>query len=290
MRDALGRMGVAQELVDQVVLVVNELVTNAVLHAKCGPVITVHSDGTSVRLEVEDSSEIFPLLRNYGGDAVTGRGLAVVDASATWWGVDATESGKVVWAEFSPEARRAHEQPQWNAPLRKPGDPADQQMIAEEAEESVDVVFMAVPVDVYMVLEQHNEALLREFELLHIGVAKGDANSVPQSLLDLVSIVRPALSRQIASHRAGVHAAFATGQTHVNLRVSVSPDAATQSGIFVQMMSEAEELSRRGVLLTSPAPPEVIALRDWFIDELRGQVNQGRSPRPAPSFELSQHH
>jgi anti-sigma regulatory factor (Ser/Thr protein kinase) len=86
-------------------LLVSELVTNAVLHARSTARLTLDRHGDRVRVTVADDSSVRPRLRNYGTDAVTGRGLVLVDRLAEEWGVDtrpdaAQDAGKQVWFEL----------------------------------------------------------------------------------------------------------------------------------------------------------------------------------------------
>jgi anti-sigma regulatory factor (Ser/Thr protein kinase) len=89
----------APDALDTVALLVTELVTNAILHARTPLQLQIETLPNHVRLCVEDTSDLQPELRNYSADAVTGRGLALVEALASSWGVDATPSGKVVWCD-----------------------------------------------------------------------------------------------------------------------------------------------------------------------------------------------
>ena len=82
-----------------VALLVTELVTNAILHARTPLLLTLESRPGHVRICVEDESNDQPAVRSYESDAVTGRGLALVEQLASTWGVDTTPSGKVVWCE-----------------------------------------------------------------------------------------------------------------------------------------------------------------------------------------------
>ena len=84
---------------DTIALLVTELVTNAILHARTPLQLTLQSRLDCVRICVEDESDEQPAVRRYESDAVTGRGLALVEQLASSWGVDATPSGKVVWCE-----------------------------------------------------------------------------------------------------------------------------------------------------------------------------------------------
>lgn len=85
------------ELVDTALLLVSELVTNALLHAASGVTLVVVVEDEGAVVEVHDQSPVFPAVRRYGLDAATGRGLLLVEDLASEWDVEATESGKKVW-------------------------------------------------------------------------------------------------------------------------------------------------------------------------------------------------
>ena len=84
-----------------VALLVSELVTNAVLHARSAARLTVELDGLTLRVAVFDASSSRPRLRHYTPDAVTGRGLLLVDRIADRWGVTEADGGKEVWFELA---------------------------------------------------------------------------------------------------------------------------------------------------------------------------------------------
>ena len=86
-------------------LLVSELVTNAVLHARLRATVTVERDGMVLRVSVQDDSPAQPHLRELGPEAVTGRGLLLVDRIARRWGVDPQAGGKCVWFEVDGRAR-----------------------------------------------------------------------------------------------------------------------------------------------------------------------------------------
>jgi hypothetical protein len=82
-------------------LLVTELVTNAILHARTMIQVILERREDAVRVEVRDGSRVRPALRNHGLDATTGRGLALVSQLAESWGVDVSGAGKVVWARLT---------------------------------------------------------------------------------------------------------------------------------------------------------------------------------------------
>jgi anti-sigma regulatory factor (Ser/Thr protein kinase) len=103
----------AAELEDALLLA-SEVVTNAVLHGT--PPITLQVAllelPPGARVSVTDSREEPPAVRVNDRAADAGRGMAVVDALATRWGVERLpEGGKTIWFEvckrrFGVEAAR----------------------------------------------------------------------------------------------------------------------------------------------------------------------------------------
>jgi anti-sigma regulatory factor (Ser/Thr protein kinase)/anti-anti-sigma regulatory factor len=81
------------------VLVLGELVTNAVVHAGTPVEVLVSLRGSVLRVAVADQSPGEPRLRAAANDEENGRGLELVEALAWRWGVLPRGSGgKVVWA------------------------------------------------------------------------------------------------------------------------------------------------------------------------------------------------
>ncbi|MFG2735346.1 ATP-binding protein [Streptomyces harbinensis] len=89
---------------DDVLLCASELVTNAILHGvPPGRGFYLYlwlTTDAVLRLEVHDSGDGHPRLRDPGADEAGGRGLWLVEAMSDCWGVGARDPGKVVWCEF----------------------------------------------------------------------------------------------------------------------------------------------------------------------------------------------
>ena len=90
--------------IDTAMLLISELVTNAVLHARCGPEVMLSASGGVLRVEVYDASPVLPARRHYGLHAGTGRGMVLVEEMAAEWGAEPSAGGKVVWFELRPGA------------------------------------------------------------------------------------------------------------------------------------------------------------------------------------------
>lgn len=98
MTDCLGSIDGAP--LEVATLLVSELVTNAVLHARTPVAVSVTPSATSVRVGVRDQSPALPAVRHYERTAPTGRGLQMVEALAARWGVSVDDGSKTVWFEL----------------------------------------------------------------------------------------------------------------------------------------------------------------------------------------------
>ena len=109
-RSRLAGSGIRADepLAETLVLLVSELVTNAVVHTGRSAVlrlvlpgaVTEETEEATVRLEVDDVSDRAPVLRCAGGEATGGRGLALVDGLADRWGWSREGTGKRIWCEL----------------------------------------------------------------------------------------------------------------------------------------------------------------------------------------------
>ncbi|PRY10082.1 ATP-binding SpoIIE family protein phosphatase [Kineococcus rhizosphaerae] len=91
--------GIPDETADTATLLVSEAVTNAVVHGR-GPVrLVLDVDADRVHLEVSDAAPAAPVRREIDLEAVGGRGLQLIDALASAWGVRADPPGKTVWLD-----------------------------------------------------------------------------------------------------------------------------------------------------------------------------------------------
>lgn len=93
--------GADPDVVDDVLLLVAELVANAMLHAG-GPLeLVLDASPARLRIEVSDGSDHLPEPRRPHRPGVPGgHGLFIVQRAADRWGADPTAGGKAVWAEI----------------------------------------------------------------------------------------------------------------------------------------------------------------------------------------------
>ncbi|MCS0605432.1 SpoIIE family protein phosphatase [Streptomyces sp. LP11] len=102
-RRTLRAWGVPRDTLDAALLVVSELVTNALVHTG-GPVrLDLSLVGHRLRLAVADSSPRSPVQpAGIGWEATGGRGILLVEAVSAAWGTIPVSGGKQVWADLVP--------------------------------------------------------------------------------------------------------------------------------------------------------------------------------------------
>lgn len=99
--DQCHAAGVNDDTSDTAVLLTSEIVTNAFLHGHSGARVTLTTTGDRVRIEVGDDDSALPTRVDAGREALSGRGLAIVDTLAAAWGSAPESGGKVVWFELT---------------------------------------------------------------------------------------------------------------------------------------------------------------------------------------------
>ncbi len=103
-REALREYGSEwrAETLHDAMLIVSELVTNAVLHGNGVITVVVHRTLGSVSITVGDESDAGLMMLERSLDSDSGRGLAVIDAVAHAWGVRHSDhrAGKSVWCRL----------------------------------------------------------------------------------------------------------------------------------------------------------------------------------------------
>ncbi|WP_148573507.1 ATP-binding protein [Nocardioides caldifontis] len=267
---------VAEELVDDVTLLVSELVTNAVVHAGTDIELTcaVLEDG-GVRVEVDDASSHLPSARSYGSRAGTGRGLRLLQDLADTWGADATRTGKRVWFELG--ASSAGTTPGRRARRAAEGPP----LTRSQPEEPGTVHLLGMPLLLYRAWVQHAETLLREYLLVCLGSEPAeDAIQVHADASEAIAVLEEHVP--VLELSADPDQALQATEPHVTaerVQVSAHPKVADKFATLDKTLDAALTLAAARELLNPPTQPELVALRMWLCEEF---VKQLAGARPTP--------
>ncbi|WP_411141568.1 ATP-binding protein [Streptomyces sp. x-80] len=119
-------IGADEPLAETLILLISELVTNAVVHTGSAAELRMCFSGSgavvgTVRVEVVDTSARPPRQRHADGDDTNGRGLELVDGLADRWGWQREGGGKRIWCEvdrrqsllMAARAELCAHEPQW---------------------------------------------------------------------------------------------------------------------------------------------------------------------------------
>ena len=137
-------------------LLVSEVVTNALLHAGTDIDVAAVLGVDGLRVEVGDGSPHLPSRRRYAATAGTGRGLLMLESMVDDWGVTRRPAGKVVWFRISGPDLDLED------PVELRGDHAGR---SDGRRDNVAVELRNMPLLLHAAWQEHAEALLREYLL-----------------------------------------------------------------------------------------------------------------------------
>jgi hypothetical protein len=222
------------ELREDVELLLTELMTNVIIHARTDFEVRMEPSGDGVRVEVIDGNGAMPIPGTLAASALSGRGLTLVQSLSARWGAHPNEGGgKTVWFEVVPHAVESPPVADLDALLamwdERPHDAG-----ASGRAALVEVVVPALPVQQLLAAKAHMEDLLREVQLVLLGDDQR-SHEIPEwsTLVDI--------ARQLDASAEE----FAEGRRQVRLQAL---EAAARYGEAVR---RAEELGAAGDLLVT---------------------------------------
>ncbi len=267
--EALQRAG-REDLTETASLLVSELVTNAIVHARTPFELGIRAGPDGVHVSVRDGSGVLPQPRHYGRAATTGRGMSLVDRMSDRHGTEPDgPAGKTVWFELG--AGPAGGAPDDGAPP-SPDTTTD----ASTTQPMLSVRLDALPVALALAWQQHADALLREYLLsrwddrlpaARLSVDEGSAH-------DAFAAVAAALAAL---------AADPTRPATANAVLVLRRDSIESFDALGRLLDHVVEIAESGLLLAPPTQPEIRRFRHWLIEEVRRQAG-GQLPGTWPGL------
>jgi anti-sigma regulatory factor (Ser/Thr protein kinase) len=273
-------------------LTVSELVTNSVLHAGTPFSLTVRRLGDGVRIEVRDDNGHLPVVGVSNPEdllanrSMTGRGLALVAASADRWGADPiSEGGKVVWAELGTGQRIVASAP----PPMFPPEVAPPELLPQEVAAGLttasavtgggrQVHLIGVPVRILVESMRQIADLHRELQVMALDhEGPEELEQVVRGTQELGEVIDlwTEYDRRLAE------AAMARGLERIDFDVAMSADVQSAMDRCAAWFRKVTSSLVRRHLLTLPPSPELATYRVWYRDEIVSQMS-GQPPRPCP--------
>lgn len=297
--DALTDWG-CDPLVEDIGLCVSELATNATLHsgsayfqieleersgAICMAVADTGMGSVDVLARQPEMSDA--LVEDLTDDdaCTTGRGMFLVSALATTWGIDELPAGKRIWAQFDPRQTASDGEVTTPTAARMTWS-AERTTPALDPESWAVVRFRGCPPALLVAHDENIAEYTRELQLI------GDRLGEP-SFQELAAV----LAGYVAEHatnwdpaRIIAREAVRDGRELVDIDVLATKNIRESIGFLRHLIWEAEALSRSGMLMTLPAPEPVQRLRDWLEGEFLGQIEDGAQPLPYPAWLAGARH
>jgi len=140
------------------------------------------------------------------------------------------------------------------------------------------VRLLGVPVDLYFDAARHMGEIVREFALISFGDRSGMNEHVPAGLLALAGDLRKRYARNAEAIRSTVEEAARAGEVSVDIEFPGNETAAELTERITELLDAADEFCRSGDLLTLAAPPQMVAWRHWWRDQVVAQVREGADP------------
>lgn len=246
--------GAAPDTLDTAQLLVSELVTNAVLHARTEVEVTARAGDGGVLVRVGDRRPERGLVP-YGSSAYTGtgQGLVLVERLASRHGFDTGDAVKTVWFELWPEgAPSPPPSDGWGAAPPRYG-------------QGETVTLLDVPAALCLTCVQHRHTLLNETVL---ALASGDVPGVTAEDLTIALDMNDVISAGVTATLIRQHAEAEFG----SLPLWVPSDAGPPMETLRAVLDVAEEAARDERLLTLPALPRSRGFQEWLFDQIGDQL------------------
>jgi hypothetical protein len=296
----LARRFVADQLadlppatVDLARLLVSEVVTNAVLHARTETTLTLDWNESTVKIQVADTNPVLPVVRSHGAEAGTGRGLHVLDRLASNWGTEPLRGGKVVWFEIPATMDSAR-----LGTLRAGGESGNEDLDTAGKDGTagaphsgavrdrrprrsrgskpapgnlVEFRWVSLPVARLDAMAEHYDAVLREFHLVleREPAARAAVPGRLIALMDELTKFAPLISRVERDLETARRARVASVDVALDLPIEIGPLALRLDNL----LDETDAYCGAGVELLSLEPTnDVVTLRKWLIGELVRQA------------------
>jgi len=275
--DALVGWGRA-DLVDDVTLSATELATNATLHSGSTYFeVELSADDAAVRVAVVDRGAVparaianrgegAAAVEAFEAESLTGRGLLLVSALASAWGIEDLPGGTRVWAEFvtgtadyTPRAPRV-------SGAVAPVDAPDVQVIE----------LRGCPPELLLAHDANLADIARELRLFGASHHDEATAEAAEQIVEIVRLSAVAWDAARLAARQGV----LDGCPEVDVAIASADPADLPHKVQVlrRAVGAAEAMMVRGLLMTLPAPAPVQEWRDWVEGEMVEQVTTGREP------------
>jgi PAS domain S-box-containing protein len=287
------------DLLDDAVLLVSEIVTNALIHAGSSMRVQGRVGELGLRVEVSDTSPHHPALRDYADTASTGRGLTLLVELVDKWGVSPAEVGKTVWFELGGNGCREDFHTA-GAPVSL-SDPAPAHPDVRAATHATDLMaghaavrvqLLMMPLLLHEAWREHAESLLREYLLASLDFTDRTGTAEPQvhaedpiqvhaDAMDAIALLEEQVPVANIDMDPAKLMADATEPrvTAPEVWVEIPETSVPRFVTLERTLERAFALVDSGQVVTPRTQPEIEGFRRWLCRQVEAQ-SVGRPPVP----------
>ena len=201
-------------------------------------------------------------------ETMTGRGLFIVSALASRWGIDDVPGGTRVWADFTTSGSHPGGLPVLS-PASAP--PASVHGAASQV-----IRLLDCPPDLLLAHDDNLADIARELSLYAASHSDREAGRIAQQI---VAVVRASALSWDAARLVAKHAVH-DGLRVVDIAIATDPTLLPpRVSAIRQAILAAEAMAEQGQLMTMPVPAAVQEWRDWAEGEMVEQATTGRTAR-----------
>jgi hypothetical protein len=153
-----------------------------------------------------------------------------------------------------------------------------------DPESLVEVRILRAPLRLWDRARQHTEGLVREFNLLIIGIDQADGSDrhrVPFRLVEVANSLRARYAGISDAQETELDDALERGEATRDFTYLVPRHVADACQQLLDLLDEADAYCADGELMTLVAPPDQREFRRWYLQEFIRQIN-GVLPTPWP--------
>ena len=255
-----------------------ELVTNAWLHGRPPAELRLDIRDEHLIVEVSDAGHGLPSVQPLSDVATVGRGLRLVAALSTGWGIHTHPDGKTVWASVALDQTA----PQQAWPEVDPDELLAAWPDDAEDEPTFVVRLEKVPLEMLTAASAHIAEVVREMRVLLAGATPEEP--LPGGLSDMAAALEYDWGAGQHSLHQQMAAAEEAGLDEFDVELHLPATAAEPCRRFLAALDSADALSRAGQLLAGEEPPSGVAFRHWWVGSIVASLEaQDRGEAPPRS-------
>lgn len=273
---------------DDAVLVVSEMVTNALLHAEPPVSVDLVVLEEHLRIEVRDGAHRPVVETPSSTYSTTGRGLSVVEALSARWGMEPEGGGKLVWAELGDTLSVVEHEGEIDLD-------AWDDLLAEElpAEQHYTVDVGEAPTALVLEASEQVDSQLRELTLMAVGDLSGQASALPADLARTLATLDHTFAQLRLELKRLASEAAAAGLDRTRLKLTLSDESVVQAQTYLRALDDIDRHARAGDMLILETPPQQRAFHRWYVTNAVALVTALRHQEPLPpvvAFEDVERH